>query len=365
MKILIVEPFYTGSHKSWSEGYKKHSKHQIEILSLPGRFWKWRMHGGAITLAKRYEKLEYNPDLILASDMLNLPVFKSLIKSPPHIALYFHENQFTYPWSPNDLDVILKRDRHYGFINYSSALTANSIYFNSQFHLDSFINGLQDYLNEYPDYRGINNIEIIKKKSSILYLGLDLRSFDPFKKTYNNPFPLILWNHRWEHDKNPKFFFNTLQKLSEKNIIFQLAVIGKEFKNENSSFTIARNLLKKHIIQFGYVNSFEEYAKWLWKADFLLVTSNQDFFGASIMEAVYCNTIPILPNRLTYPELFNKKKYPELFYKDENNLIIKLEKSLTKLTTRKPNNYQNIAKQFDWKNTVTFYDKTFENQLKH
>ena len=363
MKILIVEPFFTGSHKSWSEEYKKHSKHQIEILGLPGRFWKWRMHGGAITLAKRYEKLHYNPDLILATDMLNLPVFKSLITSPPPIALYFHENQFTYPWSPKDLDVILKRDRHYGFINYSSALTANSIYFNSQFHLDSFISGLQNYLNECPDYREINNIEKIKQKSSILYLGLDLRSFDPFRKINNNPLPLILWNHRWEHDKNPEFFFNTLQKLSEKNINFQLAVIGKEFKNENTSFTIARNSLKKHIIQFGHVNSFEEYAEWLWKADFLPVTSNQDFFGASIMEAVYCNTIPLLPNRLTYPELFHRNKYPELFYNDENNLIIKLEKLLTKINNLNHSKYQNIAKQYDWGRNVTLYDKTFENQL--
>ena len=30
-------------------------------------------------------------------------------------------------------DVELNRDKHYGFINYSSALSAHHIYFNSQF----------------------------------------------------------------------------------------------------------------------------------------------------------------------------------------------------------------------------------------
>ncbi|MCS5640060.1 MAG: DUF3524 domain-containing protein, partial [Candidatus Marinimicrobia bacterium] len=50
MKILIVEPFLSGSHKAWAESYAKHSKHEVEIISLPGRFWKWRMHGGAVTL---------------------------------------------------------------------------------------------------------------------------------------------------------------------------------------------------------------------------------------------------------------------------------------------------------------------------
>ena len=71
--------------------------------------------------------------------MLNLPVFQSLIKQSCPIVIYFHENQFTYPWSPNDKDVELQRDKHYGFINYSSALSADHVYFNSQFHLNSFL----------------------------------------------------------------------------------------------------------------------------------------------------------------------------------------------------------------------------------
>ena len=91
MKILIVEPFLTGSHKAWAEGYAQTSKHEVEIISLPGRFWKWRMHGGAVTLAKRYYKLNFEPDLILATDMLNLPVFQSLVRPECPVSIYFHE----------------------------------------------------------------------------------------------------------------------------------------------------------------------------------------------------------------------------------------------------------------------------------
>ena len=65
--------------------------------------------------------------------------------------IYFHENQFTYPWSPNDPDVELQRDKHYGFINYSSTLCADHIYFNSKFHLDSFFIGLEKFLKQLPD----------------------------------------------------------------------------------------------------------------------------------------------------------------------------------------------------------------------
>ena len=54
MNILLVEPYYTGSHKSWAQGYQSFSNHNVQIISLPGQFWKWRMHGGAITLAKQF-----------------------------------------------------------------------------------------------------------------------------------------------------------------------------------------------------------------------------------------------------------------------------------------------------------------------
>ena len=96
MKILLLEPYFTGSHKSWAEGYQSNSAHEIKIISLPGQFWKWRMHGGAITIAKEFLQSDFHPDLILATDMLDLTSFISLTrKRTSHIptVLYFHENQ--------------------------------------------------------------------------------------------------------------------------------------------------------------------------------------------------------------------------------------------------------------------------------
>ena len=98
MNILLVEPYYSGSHKSWAQGYQSFSNHDVQIISLPGQFWKWRMHGGAITLAKQFMDMDFSPDLILATDMLDLTTFLSLTKSRtaqvPN-ALYFHENQLS------------------------------------------------------------------------------------------------------------------------------------------------------------------------------------------------------------------------------------------------------------------------------
>jgi len=141
MKILLIEPYYTGSHKKWAEGLKKHSSHHIKILSMKGQFWKWRMHGGAVTLAKIFNTMDWKPDLILSTDMLDLTTFLALTRAKSNgvpTAIYFHENQISYPWSPRDRDILNKRDNHYGFINYSSALTASKVFFNSNFHMKTF-----------------------------------------------------------------------------------------------------------------------------------------------------------------------------------------------------------------------------------
>ena len=34
MKILILEPYFTGSHKRWAEGYKKYSNQFIKQVEM-------------------------------------------------------------------------------------------------------------------------------------------------------------------------------------------------------------------------------------------------------------------------------------------------------------------------------------------
>lgn len=177
----MIEPFFTGSHKEWALGFQKHSSHQVDILSLSGHYWKWRMHGGAVTLARKYNDGEYKPNLILVTDMLDLTTFQALTRKKTAsipLAVYFHENQMVYPWSPTDQDVEKKRDNHYSFINYTSVLAADKVFFNSQYHLDAFFESLPQFLGGFPDNNELKSIEQIKAKSEVLYLGVDLEKLD-------------------------------------------------------------------------------------------------------------------------------------------------------------------------------------------
>ena len=95
MKITILEPFFTGSHQQWAEGYQRYSQHDVQILSLKGKHWKWRMYGGAVSLAKQFMELSELPDLILATDMLDFTTFLALTRSRTKAiptAIYFHES---------------------------------------------------------------------------------------------------------------------------------------------------------------------------------------------------------------------------------------------------------------------------------
>jgi len=296
---------------------------------------------------------------------LDLTTFLSLTKSRtaqiPNV-VYFHENQLSYPWSASDKNVEEKRN-HYGFINLTSALSADHVLFNSKYHLDSFHRESLKLLKNFPDYNELESIEEIKDKSRVLYLGMDLSKFDDYQ-TKEKGSPLILWNHRWEYDKNPEPFFQCLYQLQKNDIMFQVVVLGENFHTTPNIFDAAKERLKKQIVHFDYCEDFSEYAKWLWKADIIPVTSNQDFFGGSVVESMYCNTYPLLPNRLTYPELLPRTLHSKHIYSNNEDLYIKLKKCILDIEETRKFSQKKLFTSFDWKNIITNYDNLFESFIR-
>jgi glycosyltransferase involved in cell wall biosynthesis len=318
------------------------------------------MHGGAVTLAHKFMASALKPDLILATDMLDLTTFLALTRrrtAATPTAIYFHENQLTYPWSPTDRDIAQKRDKHYGFINYTSALAADRIFFNSPYHQESFLAALPVLLKHFPDYNELNSVEEIRAKSQVLALGLDLQRFDTFDPGPTPQKSLILWNHRWEYDKGPEEFFRALTLLSEQGVEFELAVLGENFSRKPEVFLAAAKTLAKHIVQFGYVESFAEYAHWLWRADIVPLTSHQDFFGTSLVEALYCHCFPLLPRRLAYPQLIPAEYYTRYFYQDFEDLLARLHQAISNIEQTRQFSLRSVVAQYDWQEQGKVYDE--------
>ena len=366
LRICLVEPFFTGSHERWATEFAQKSRHRVDILSLPGRHWKWRMHGAAITLADNFRAKEITYDAILVSDMLDLNVFLSRLRSESSstpVAVYFHENQLLYPWSPRDSDTKKGRDLHYAFINYSSALAADALYFNSDYHRISFIEALPEFLKRYPDFQNLNTVEEISQKSSTLWLGMDLTALDahrtPNRGTRNDK-PLVVWNHRWEYDKNPIGFFRILYKLQERGIEFDLALLGEGFEEEPPYFREAKDRLGKRIVHYGKASQFFDYARLLWQADIALVTSCQDFFGQSVVESVYCGCHPLLPERLAYPDHLDPSAWPHCYYRSESEALERVVQLIESGDWKRSFSGTETVKRYDWGHQIGQYDRQLE-----
>ncbi|MDH5718782.1 MAG: DUF3524 domain-containing protein [Spirochaetia bacterium] len=361
MKILAVEPFYGGSHKQWLDSLTSYSSFEFKLLTLPARWFKWRMYGGAITLARKFQEISFKPDLIIVSDMLDLALFKSLTNlNAPHF-LYFHENQFAYP---ENIDNSIKFDNHYRFINYKSALCANFIAFNSKYNKDTFFIGVQNMLKSLPEYRNMNTLDEIKKKSMVLPLGVELNDFHTSAHHEKINIPVILWNHRWEHDKNPEEFFTALINIKKNNIKFKLIVCGQQYEKAPSIFIKAKKILKNEIVHFKFAESRNDYITLLRNSDIIPVTSIQDFFGVSIIEAVFSGCIPVLPKRLAYTEIFNPNKFNECYY--TQNFEDKLTDVILNINNYKINLSNKLKKEiykYNWPKMISKYETLFKKVI--
>jgi len=366
MKILLLESFYGVSHKQWVDGFIANSSHQIDLLSMPGRHWKWRMEHSAIHFSNSIIRLDQEYDLILSTSFTNIVTLKGLLISRGDksawynqvpIDVYFHENQITYPWSKNDPDIILKRDNHYGWINYLSCLAADRVIFNSVYHKSNLIGILPSFLDQFPDKTPREEIDKIRNKSHVLPIGVTMKPLFELEQV-KNEIPVIIWNHRWEYDKNPKDFFETLFQLDEEGLKFELIVAGEKYKRSPYIFKEARGRLSDKIIHWGYAKSRQDYLELLAKADIIPITSNQDFFGISAVEGIASGCYPILPNRLAFPEHLERPQYDFCYYSNKSELLEKLREAIN----NHPNKTQNIRNQvnkYDWSNLINIYDDFF------
>ena len=375
MNVLALEPWYGGSHRNFLDGLMGHSRHTFRALTMPDRFWRWRMEGGAVTLARKaVDALEegFDPDVIFATDMVNLPAFLALAR--PHlddvpVVLFLHENQLTYP-----LPEGRKRDRSYSHINYLSALAADRVVFNSHFHYGEFMEALPALLRAFPDFTNLHTLQEIRERSSVIHLGMDLRAHDEQAEDVlierhhqtTPAVPTILWNQRWEYDKNPEAFFRVMNRLDDSGCDFRLILAGEHFEEQPEEFERAFERYAERILHYGYAEDFTSYSHLLHKADVVVSTAIHEFFGIALMEAIYCGCHPLLPDRLSYPELIPESLHRPLLhapilYEDEDALFDLLQAMLSGEERPLPQDtLRSIPEPLDWRNHVSAYDDLLE-----
>jgi glycosyltransferase involved in cell wall biosynthesis len=298
MNILLLSAYDAPSHKRWRQGLVSElNEHSWTSVTLPPRYFSWRVRGNSLIWSQ--DPLLRRPyDLIVTTSMTDLSALRGLVPQLCKIPtlVYFHENQFAYPQSERQLDSLEP-----AVLNLYSAMAADCIVFNSSHNLDSFQRGVETFLHRMPDHvpRGIS--EQLSQKAVVVPVPLEANCY--FETTKSEHFTL-LWNHRWEYDKGPDRLLDICKRLLSKKLEFRLHLLGQKFRQQPDSMNELVKLLEANncLGRVGYIEDISDYQGVIGESHVVLSTAIHEFQGLSVLEGIAAGCVPVVPDRLAYPE---------------------------------------------------------------
>ena len=360
--MLLIEPYYGGSHAAWVDGIRNHSTHEVICINHPDAYWRWRLRGGAVTLAEETKKVidktgEF--DLVLVSGIIDLSTWLGLTRkylNDVPVVLYLHENQLNYPTKAGE-----ERSDEFSLINWKSLLAADEIWFNSEFQRQAMFEALPSLLRKAPDLSHEHLIPKVKERTRVVPVGVDLKKFKRIKNNRSNP--LVLWNQRWDYDKNPKEIASSILELSRGGIEFDVALVGENVRKNPKELLEVKNELGAKVVQFGFLPR-DEYVKLLNQTDIVVSAAVHEFFGIAIVEAVAAGAFPILPNHQNYPELIPEKWHKSVLY-PPGQLVERLREVLLNSNTWRPlvEGLDEEMRKYEWAIIIKYYDSLIETVI--
>ena len=297
-RVLCLSAYEAASHRQWREllerslpGYDWHS------LTLPPRHFRWRIRGNPLSWLNE-PLLEESWDLVIATSMVDLATLRGIqpaLAQTPAIA-YFHENQFAYPDRRTG-----QGSNEPGIVNLYTALAADRVLFNSDWNRRSLIDGVEALMRKLPDQKPRGLARRIQSKSEVVPVPVDDAVFGGGEKDWS-PVPHLVWNHRWEYDKCPERLLAILRALRSDGVPFRVSVVGQQFRSAPEAFEAIRTEFRGELVHFGFLASEDDYRSLLGEADLVLSTALHDFQGLAILEAMAAGAVPVVPDRLAYPE---------------------------------------------------------------
>lgn len=354
MRILLLSAYHSASHRYWCEGLMSaFPEHDWTIKTQPARHFSWRARASGLIWG-----LEADPDfkqaydLIIAtslSGLVSLKAMHPMLQSIP-VWVYFHENQFAHPLSGKQ-----QRDHQVGwqFQSIQNALMADWISFNTDFNRRTFLDGARRLLKRLPEKLPGDPMSRISRQSDVLPVPLSdaCLAFRAVPKEKD----LIVWNHRWEWDKQPKRFLTALAEMREEGVAFRLAMMGSG-GGRSIEYDAFWETLADRLVQWGHASS-EDYNHWLSRAGIGVSTSLHDFQGLSMLELAQAGATVVVPNRLAYPECLPGAAFYPGSEHNERQDIDDLKTVLTALLQGELAQRPLVATLPEWANLRTEYSE--------
>jgi glycosyltransferase involved in cell wall biosynthesis len=354
--VFLISPYHGGSHAQWAEGYAAASRHSVYIIGHEARFWKWRMSGGAATLADGVRRAigdVGHPDVLLATSMVDLAGLLGLLRrdTAAPAALYMHENQVTYPAAGRT-----RSEHRLGLITWLSMLAADGIAINSEYHRTALFDSLPAFLRLFPDRTHHHLVDEVAAGVEVLPVGIDLKRLDAHPRQASEP-PLILWNHRWDPDKAPHAFLEMMAGVAATDAEFRLALTGERFANQADEFGPAVRRLGDRVVVDAHLER-GEYDRVLRRADVVVSTARQEYFGVAVVEGMHAGAFPVLPDRLVYPERVPRALRDRCLYRGVRHGVELIGQALADVegTRRDAAGLRDVTTAYDWEVVAPRYD---------
>ncbi len=305
--VLVLEPWYRGSHRKWLDGWRSTSQHQINVVQGPDTGWRRSLVTAPARFAEAITQSSVEIDALVASSPIDLATVMGLldpkIQRPPTL-LYLHESQVGYPPGP-------KGGRAYrGIINdWTSISTADRVAVATHFHAGVLTERMPPFVDELIQGAG-PKLETLLLSIEVLPIGISTSDLEPSKVTGAIR---VMWNHRWSYDKGPGEFVHALSVLASEGYEFEVYALGEVERSGRRAHERLLNQLKDRVILSGHQDE-DSYLDALCRSDLVISSAQHDFFGVAVAEAVAAGARPLLPRRLAYPEMVPKSLRSTLLY---------------------------------------------------
>ncbi len=355
-RVVLVEPYYGGSHRAWADGLVRHSGHEVHLVTHDAAYWRWRLRGSALTLAEsvtREVQRHGRPDVLLVTDMVHLAALLGFLRrdlGDPPVALYLHENQLTHPVGPRD-----RPDEGLALANWLSMAVADRVFVNSEAQLADLRVALPALLGRALDHDHRHRLDDVLGRCEVLPVGVELSDIAPDGHPPPDE-PVIVWNHRWDREKRADRLFGLLHGLADDGVAFRLALAGENLRIDPQEFEAIRRRLGDRVVHVGALDR-DGYHRLLAASDVVVSTADHETFGIAAVEAMAAGCVPLLPNRLSYPEIVDPRWHGAVLY-EEGELRDRLRGVLTDLPSARVAvaGLADAVRRWDWSVLAPRYD---------
>ena len=301
-KILLISGYDAASHQYWRHSLSSTlSQYDWTQLALSPSHFAWRTRGSSAILAFNHQQeLDDDYDLVIVTSMVDLASLRGFLPKLAAIPtiVYFHENQFVYPISSDQPNILNAQ-----LTTIYTALCADVVVFNSEYNRSTFFNGARGLLKQMPEKLPSSILDQCHYHSLVIPVPIAQSYYQNYRQpceSVNDKIELV-WNHRWEYDKQPGVFFDAIRKLKQSKIEFCIHVLGQSFRKSPTCFSQAENEFADEIQTWGFQPK-AKYDQILKQADIVVSTAMHDFQGLSMLEAIAAGCSPVAPRRVAYPE---------------------------------------------------------------